>query len=270
MANDLQGGGGTSSAVPDALDRVQIAMYAWRESIQTAACAVSSVAAVAVSSLGGSVFGLGDRVEEQTRTLSRVAKDFAAADRVRSIIGVALSEAGYVEGPNDATKFGAWFGMDHNYWCAMFVSWAFAHAGHPLPAVTSPHGFAKVQYGWEYAARTGRLVWTPKSGDIFFIDHGGGRGHTGIVVSVDRAAGTMVTIEGNTNAQGSRNGTMVRSKVRKILTANQGFWRVEGEIADDDRVAPPQVHRTRRRRKSVHRRIAKRHSRRHRRRNSPA
>jgi hypothetical protein len=64
-----------------------------------------------------------------------------------------------------------------------------------------------------------RLV-TP--GSLFVIDAGGGKGHSGIVVSV--ANGRLVTIEGNTNPGGSRNGIGVFHRdARKIADINKGF-----------------------------------------------
>ena len=39
------------------------------------------------------------------------------------IVEIALSQKGYKEGPNNDTKYGAWYGLNYNPWCAMFVSW---------------------------------------------------------------------------------------------------------------------------------------------------
>lgn len=253
VTSDL--GGGVSSAETLSLDLMGGALGAWAADVKSAAFGLRGCI-TPIGSLAGPVLALAGSVEQQVTVVVRIARDFVDADRARSltrdVLDVALGQAGYVEGRNETTKFGSWFGMDHNFWCAMFVSWAFAQAGHPLPAVTGPNGFAKVESGWRYAKKIGRLVWQPKVGDIFFINHGGGRGHTGIVVSVDAKAGTMVTIEGNTNAAGARNGTMVRSKTRPIKQANAGFWRVAGEIVAEDRVAPrlPRT-KVRRRRKAV-------------------
>ncbi len=254
--------GGVSSAETSSLDRMGGALGEWAAAVRSAGFALRGVTP-AVGSLAGPVLALAGSVERQIIVAVRVARDFADADRARlltrDVLDVALAEAGYVEGRNETTKFGEWFGMNHNFWCAMFVSWAFAQAGHPLPAVTGPNGFAKVQMAWKYAEKVGRLVWRPMPGDIFLINHGGGRGHTGIVVSVDEKTGTMVTIEGNTNAAGARNGTMVRSKTRPVKQANAGFWRPFGEVLPEDRVAPrlPRT-KVRRRRKAVVKRRSRR------------
>jgi len=57
----------------------------------------------------------------------------------------------------------------------------------------------------------------PKPGAIAVWRHGKGTtGHHGIVKSVDVKNNTMVTIEGNTNATGSREGDRVAVKLRTI------------------------------------------------------
>jgi hypothetical protein len=59
-------------------------------------------------------------------------------------------------------------------------------------------------------------------GHVFIIDHGHGRGHTGIVERVE--GGLLVTIEGNTNEAGSGNGIGVfRRQGRRIADINVGF-----------------------------------------------
>jgi ABC-type sulfate transport system substrate-binding protein len=59
-------------------------------------------------------------------------------------------------------------------------------------------------------------------GMVFFIDTGGTTGHTGFVADV--IGGTLVTIEGNTNNGGGREGIGVfqRSR-RKLRDINLGF-----------------------------------------------
>lgn len=61
-----------------------------------------------------------------------------------------------------------------------------------------------------------------KPGQIFILSSGGGFGHTGLVESVN--GGFLVTIEGNTNEGGSREGIGVfRRNRRKIKDINRGF-----------------------------------------------
>ncbi|WP_442589191.1 CHAP domain-containing protein [Pedobacter sp. AW31-3R] len=72
----------------------------------------------------------------------------------------------------------------------------------------------------------------PKPGAIAVWRNGKGpAGHHGIVKSVDLKANTMVTIEGNTNASGSREGDRVAVKLRTITRTfkNDGL-NIEGYI----------------------------------------
>ena len=39
------------------------------------------------------------------------------------IVDMAISQLGYTEGPNNDTKYGDWYGLPNQPWCAMFVSW---------------------------------------------------------------------------------------------------------------------------------------------------
>ncbi len=47
---------------------------------------------------------------------------------------------------SNRTKYGAWYGMDGQPWCAMFVSYCFYTSDLPLPA-TTPQGFAFCPHG---------------------------------------------------------------------------------------------------------------------------
>lgn len=96
-------------------------------------------------------------------------------------------------------------------WCAAFVYGVFQEAAE-LAGVLNP------------CPRTGgslRLVdltppeWRaplPAPGDVFVLDHGQGLGHCGIVQAVS-PGGAVTTIEGNTNAAGSREGDCVATHV---------------------------------------------------------
>jgi CHAP domain len=119
------------------------------------------------------------------------------AAAVRSVVRVARSQLGYAEQGWNHTKYGVWYGLDGQPWCAMFVSWVFAHAGHPLPHFQGPRGFAGVRIGAEALARRGLLRQKPRAGDLYL--HRGAtpaQDHTGIVVKV-RANGDFETVEGN-------------------------------------------------------------------------
>lgn len=177
--------------------------------------------------------------EQHAARTARVGADLSRADTdtVR-LIDVARSQIGYREGRNNDSKFGRWYGMNHDAWCAMFVSWVFTRAGEPLPEIQGRKGFAKVAEGFRWARAHRRLAKTPRVGDIFLLSHGGARGHTGIVTRV-HDDGTVTTIEGNTNNDGSRNGNGVYERTRTVASVNAGFFRTDRRVDDSDTWSGP-------------------------------
>jgi len=104
----------------------------------------------------------------------------------------------------------------NNAWCMAFVYRCFNEAAEILHVANPLHKTGGVLNGWRNAPQHMRK---PKNatilpGYIFIMDYGKGLGHTGIVVSVD--GGVMVTIEGNTDANGSRTGGMVCRRTRRL------------------------------------------------------
>ena len=66
------------------------------------------------------------------------------------VLGVAKKyvDQAYKEGENNDTIFGKWFGLNHQPWCAMFVSYCFNEAGLVnLVAAQGPKGFAACNAG---------------------------------------------------------------------------------------------------------------------------
>lgn len=180
------------------------------------------------------VRALAIRTRAQANAAATVAAGFRSADQaVPRLLDVARAQIGTREGNHDDNPYGRWFGMNHAPWCAAFVSWVFAHSGARLPAIQSSKGFLRVAIGREWARTHGRLTRTPQPGDVFFIVRRDGTGHTGIVESVG-PHGTITTIEGNTNANGSRLGDRVARRTRSVDTINGGFLRPMGHIDADD------------------------------------
>ena len=129
---------------------------------------------------------------------------------IKRMIDIALQQVGYHERNSDGslgrgnhTKFGAWYGMDGQPWCAMFVSWAADQAGLlgnvvPKHAYTPTGAKAYMQKGL-YAPR--ESGYQPREGDaIYFFSKEKGRiGHVGIVVAYDPENQRVYTVEGNTS-----------------------------------------------------------------------
>ena len=117
-------------------------------------------------------------------------------DYIGRIIKIAEAEIGFVEGPDNDTKYGAWYGLNNAAWCAMFVSWCANQAGIGTDIIPK---YASVSIGMEWFVERGLFQYkenyTPKAGDII-IFKSDGASHTGIVIACE--GGTVYTIEGNT------------------------------------------------------------------------
>jgi len=138
------------------------------------------------------------------------------------LIEIAKAELGYQEGPNNDTKYGKWYGLNFQPWCAMFISWVFDQAGEvKAVAASGKKGFASCAAGLAWFSKRNKLVpiGQAKAGDIAFFqfDDDAQPDHVGIVVKNDKLTKTLVCIEGNTsgNKQGSQaNGDGVYRKKR--------------------------------------------------------
>lgn len=141
---------------------------------------------------------------------------------VEKVLASAKAEVGYAEGKNNDTKFGKWFGLNNQPWCAMFVSWCFKEAGlSRLIAAQTAKGFASCDVGLKWFAKKGQLVpvGQAKPGDIVFFqfDNDSQPDHVGIVYKNNLLTKTLLVYEGNTagNLYGSQsNGDGVYEKKR--------------------------------------------------------
>ncbi|MBE6741091.1 MAG: CHAP domain-containing protein [Ruminococcaceae bacterium] len=126
------------------------------------------------------------------------------------IVQVAKTQLGYTEGKNNNTKYGAWYGLNYNPWCAMFVSWCARQAGIPTSVIKNSAcaGAGSSYFNIPYYNGSN---YTPKSGDIFFTKDWS---HVGIVYYTD--GNYFYTIEGNSNNNGSAEGYCVCTNRRYI------------------------------------------------------
>ena len=135
-----------------------------------------------------------------------------------------IVDSNYREGENNDTIMGKWFGLNHQPWCAMFVSYCFNQAGLVnLVAAQGPKGFASCNAGAKWFAKNGQIVPVGQAqpGDIVFFNFDADpttTEHVGIVYANDPVKGQMVTFEGNTagDVKGSQaNGDGAYKKTRK-------------------------------------------------------
>ncbi|SLM47433.1 Peptidoglycan-binding domain 1 protein [Nitrospira japonica] len=117
-------------------------------------------------------------------------------------------------------------------WCAAFVYWSFERAAARVGIANPVVCTAGVLDHWKKAAKAGARLILPeellddlsllKPGLIFTMSTGGGNGHMGLVEGFrdDR----LITIEGNTNLSGGREGIGVfRRTGRKVSEITKGF-----------------------------------------------
>jgi hypothetical protein len=131
------------------------------------------------------------------------------------MLAAARSDLGYREGPGNDTKFGDWYGLPHQPWCDMAVSYWAAESG---------NGLAVGKFAWTPAhahwfAQQGRFGRQPHTGDIVFFAWSGPTSidaidHVGVIEAV-RDDGSLVTLEGNSD-------DMVARHVRRACIVGYG------------------------------------------------
>ena len=149
-------------------------------------------------------------------------------------VGVMESPAGSNRGPR-VDQYVRSVGLNPTggfAWCAAFLYFCFekacAELGAPNPVIKT----AGVQDHWQKAGQKGipRITHAEfmddasrvQPGHVFVIGFPKGLGHTGLVEAI--SGGRLITIEGNTNQDGSRNGVGVfRRDKRKISDINLGL-----------------------------------------------
>ena len=153
------------------------------------------------------------------------------------ILQVARGELGYKESPagSNRTKYGAWFGLNGQPWCMMFVQWCFrqADAQDLLPALTASCGALM-------RAAQAKGCWVTggyQPGDVVIYDFPGNNvktDHCGIVEQL--AGGGIMAIEGNTGTGNDADGGQVQRRIRSnkvILGAFRPAYDIE-EKEDED------------------------------------
>lgn len=132
---------------------------------------------------------------------------------IESAVGFAVSQLGvHEQGGNNAGPevdlYLASVGLEPGAsWCAAFVFYCFRQASQQLGAPNPCPKTGGALKLWKFADSHFHAV-TPARGRVFVMDHGQGLGHVGFVEAV-RDDGSIDSVEGNTNAAGSRNGDRV-------------------------------------------------------------
>ena len=141
--------------------------------------------------------------------------------QAQAVVAKAKSHLGYKEGTNNDTIFGTWAGMNHQPWCAMFVSYVFNEAGCLDLIKQNAKGFAScIQMNqWAHAKGMAVSLSEIQAGDILLFAFTGTQPeHTGIALGpIDPHTHLIPTIEGNTadsHAGNQANGDGVYLKYR--------------------------------------------------------
>lgn len=139
------------------------------------------------------------------------------------IVSLAISQLGITEQPpnSNKTKYGAWYGMNGEPWCDMFVSWLGAQVGQ-----TDIGKYAYCPYHVDYFKSKG--LWLGRTtdtrpGDIVFFGNGSRACHVGIVEKKVNDS-TVLTIEGNTSVTSNDNGGAVMRRTRSYGTVGSSWY----------------------------------------------
>lgn len=149
-------------------------------------------------------------------------------------VGVQEMPAGSNRGPEvDAYMDRVDSSLRGQPWCVAFLYWCMDEAARTLGRANPMPRTASVWRHWEKAQDLPGAVVLPAAqarrdpaailpGMIFHIDTGGRTGHAGFVAEV--LGQTLVTIEGNTNDTGSREGIGVFTRTaRRVAQIDMGF-----------------------------------------------
>lgn len=124
----------------------------------------------------------------------------------QDLLDVARSQLGVHEDPpySNRVKYSDWYGMV-GPWCDMFVSWCAEQSGNA--DVIGKFAYTPSHEAWFRSKGREVNIRDAEPGDILFFNFIGRTSHVGIV-EANRGDG-LVTIEGNTNGAGSRDGGSV-------------------------------------------------------------
>jgi len=122
------------------------------------------------------------------------------------VVEAAKAELGYTEsGIDNNNKFGAWYGLNNQPWCAMFVSWCYNRAAlSELVSAQTKKGFASCDAGFKWFTNRNKIVpvGQARAGDIAFFqfDTDAEPDHVGIVKWNNTTLKYLQVIEGNTSS----------------------------------------------------------------------
>jgi hypothetical protein len=173
----------------------------------------------------------GNRKKLPAAYLMRRKTRLAAAQSVKAkALACAITQIGVEENPKGSNrqKFGAWYGLNGAFWCAIFVTYCQVVGGGDKKVFMRGSRSAWA-YWVENMARASqyglRITTNPEPGDVVVYHYHDG--HTGIFEEwIDRPNGIFHAIEGNTSAGSDDNGGAVRRRQRALSWCPTVFVRL--------------------------------------------
>lgn len=154
--------------------------------------------------------------------------------RQRALDG-AIRHVGVKESPpgSNHTKFGSWYGVDYQPWCAIFVTYCFEEEAGGSPSFKKGSAYAYVPYVVSDARnqRNGLSVTSsPVAGDLVCFDWGRDRtyDHIGLFDAwvPGKVGSSFTAVEGNTGPADYSNGGAVMRTTRSLGGIGVTFVRV--------------------------------------------
>lgn len=155
----------------------------------------------------------------------------------RVALAKAITQLGYKESPagSNHNKYGEWYGVDYQPWCAMFTTWSYIlgleEKGMMCDAFARGSRYAYVPY-IVADARAGkhylRTTDDPVPGDLVCYDweSNGEYDHVGLFEKWVTSPRTFTAIEGNTSTSSNSNGGEVMRRNRDRSAQSTVFVRV--------------------------------------------
>ena len=171
----------------------------------------------------GALFGRGSVPIEPVRADGGTTLGQRAIEVARTQIGVREQPPGSNRGP-EVDEYVRSVGLSPTGafpWCAAFIYWVYEQATKELGLSNPVPKTAGVLRLWNKAQGMATVIEANTAqpnliepGMVFCMDFGNGKGHTGLVARVE--GDQVLTIEGNTNLGGSREGIGVFSRRRAL------------------------------------------------------
>jgi len=123
---------------------------------------------------------------------------------LNKVIELCKASVGYIEGTNNDTTFGKWFGLNNQPWCAMSASKMYFDAGIIKSVANTKKGFASCDVWLKYLTKNNQLVPLGQAqlGDLVFyqFDADVQPDHVGIIKTHNKTLKMLYVYEGNTSS----------------------------------------------------------------------